>query len=173
MSATSPRTPAQVEKGAEVPEPTFTGAPIAFICKAILEFVELAKTDPVLAVKAKPETVAIVIFTLIGMHGPLFGVVGAVQQPFTKVRFSLACVEGLLIYFIFYSRPRRLVPPLPTRSPPLRRIPPSALLAVAIPQILRRSLLQRPLRRRRRNPSEQMLSSALSFAKFGLTDPRR
>ena len=49
---------AQVEKAAEakekrafeadgdVPGPTFTGAPIAFIRKAIPEFVELAKTDP-------------------------------------------------------------------------------------------------------------------------------
>lgn len=80
------------EEDGDVPEPTLTGAPIAFIRKAILEFVELAKIDPVLAVKSKPETagaVAIAIFTLFGMLGALFGVVGAAQQPVTKVRFSL------------------------------------------------------------------------------------
>lgn len=76
-------------------------APIASIRKAILEFVELAKTVPVLAVKAKPGAVAIAIFTLFGILGALFGVVGATQHPVTTVRFSLACIEEFLIYFIF------------------------------------------------------------------------
>ena len=75
----------------DVPESTFTSAPIEFIRKAIFEFVELAKIDPVLAVKSKPETagaVAIAVFTLFGMLGALFGVVGAAQKPVTKVGFS-------------------------------------------------------------------------------------
>lgn len=91
------------EADGDVPEPTFTGAPIAFIRKAILEFVELAKIDPVLAVKTKPETagaVAIAAFTLFGMLGALFGIIGAAQQPVTKVCFSLARVDALLIYFV-------------------------------------------------------------------------
>ena len=92
------------EEDGDVPEPTLTGAPIAFIRKAILEFVELAKIDPVLAVKSKPETagaVAIAIFTLFGMLGALFGVVGAAQQPVTKVRFSLGLCREIADYLIF------------------------------------------------------------------------
>jgi len=164
------------EEDGDVPEPTLTGAPIAFIRKAILEFVELAKIDPVLAVKSKPETagaVAVAILTLFGMLGALFGVVGAAQQPVTKVCFSISLCRGSTDFLISHSRARRPTLPLPTRSLPPRTRPRSPLRAVAPPRRLGPPLLQLPRRRRRRSASEQMLSPALSFAKFGFADPSR
>lgn len=164
------------EADGDIPEPTFTGAPIAFIRKAIFEFVELVKIDPILAVKTKPETagaVAIAVFTLFGMLGTLFGVVGAAQQPVTKVRFSLSACRHVTDLFHSYSQPRRPTPPLPTRSAPLRTKPPWPLPAIAPPRKLRQPLLQQPRRRRRRSVSEQVLSSALSCATFGSVDPSR
>src|SRR5258706_3271528 len=151
------------DEDGDVVEPTLTGAQMAFIRKAILEFVELAKIDPVLAVKSKPETagaVAIAIFTLFGMLGALFGVIGAAQQPVTKVRFSLDLCRGIADHLILHSRPRRPTPPLLTRSLPLKTRPRSALPALTPPR--RQPPRQLPRRRRRRSASEQMLSPAPS-----------
>ena len=164
------------EADGDVPEPTFTADPIAFIRKAIFEFIELAKIDPVLAVKTKPETagaVALAVFTLFGMLGALFGIVGGAQQPVTKVRFSLGPCRRVTDLFHSNSRQRRPTPPLPTRSAPLRTRPPSPLRAKAPPRRLRQPLLQQPRRRLRRGASEQVLFFALSFATFGFADPSR
>lgn len=72
----------------EAVDKTFKEDPVAFIRKAIFSFIELARIDPVMAIKTKPETasaLAIAILTLLGMFGTLFGVIGAAQQPITKV----------------------------------------------------------------------------------------
>ena len=155
------------EEDGDVTEPTLTGAPIAFIRKAILEFVELAKIDPVLAVKSKPETagaVAIAIFTLFGMLGALFGIIGAAQQPVTKVRFSPGLCRRIADHLNSHSRPRRPTPPLLTRSLPPKTRPRSALPAIAPPRRMGQLPRQLPPRRRRRSASEQMLSPAPSFS---------
>lgn len=71
----------------ETPDQTFKDAPIAFIRKALFSFIELAKIDPMMAVKTKPETataLAVGIITLFGMLGALLGLVGASQAPVTK-----------------------------------------------------------------------------------------
>jgi hypothetical protein len=72
----------------ETPDQTFRQNPIAFVRKAIFSFIELAKIDPILAVKTKPETataLGVGIVTLFGILGALFGVVGTSQAPVTKV----------------------------------------------------------------------------------------
>jgi hypothetical protein len=72
----------------ETPDQTFSQNPIAFVRKAIFSFIELAKIDPILAVKTKPETataLGVGIVTLFGFLGTLFGVVGTSQAPVTKV----------------------------------------------------------------------------------------
>jgi hypothetical protein len=152
------------EEDGDVPEPTLTGAPVAFIRKAILEFVELAKIDPVLAVKSKPETagaVAIAILTLFGMLGALFGLVGAAPKPVTKVCFSLGLCRRIADFLIFHSQPRRPTLPLLTRSPPPKTRPQSPLPVLPPPRRLGHPPLQLPRRRRRRSASEQMLSPTL------------
>jgi hypothetical protein len=71
----------------ETPDQTFRQNPMAFVRKAIFSFIELAKIDPILAVKTKPETataLGVGIVTLFGILGTLFGVVGASQAPVTK-----------------------------------------------------------------------------------------
>lgn len=72
----------------DTPDQTFKQNPVAFIRKRIFSFIELAKIDPILAVKTKPETataLTVGIVTLFGILGTLFGVVGASQAPVTKV----------------------------------------------------------------------------------------
>jgi hypothetical protein len=71
--------------------PSWKDAPIAFIRQKAILFIELAQTDPILALKTHPETgvaLAGAVFTLFGMIGALFGLVGAQQKPITKVRYS-------------------------------------------------------------------------------------
>ncbi|CAG7854159.1 Calnexin homolog Flags: Precursor [Serendipita indica DSM 11827] len=71
----------------ETADRTFKEAPVAFIRKAVLSFIELAKIDPVMAVKTKPETataLAVGIVTLFGMLGTFLGLLGASQAPVTK-----------------------------------------------------------------------------------------
>jgi hypothetical protein len=62
--------------------------PVAFIREKVFSFIELAKIDPVLAFKSKPETGAALtgaLLTLFGMLGAVFGLVGGQQKPVTKV----------------------------------------------------------------------------------------
>lgn len=62
--------------------------PIAFIRQKVFSFIELAKVDPVLAFKSKPETagaIIVAVFTLFGMLGTVIGVVGGQQKPAPKV----------------------------------------------------------------------------------------
>jgi hypothetical protein len=75
------------EEDDDTPDQTFRQNPIAFVRKALFSFIELAKIDPILAVKTKPETataLGVGIVTLFGILGTLFGVVGASQAPVTK-----------------------------------------------------------------------------------------
>ena len=65
--------------------------PVAFIREKVFSFIELAKIDPVLAFKSKPETGAALtgaLLTLFGMLGAVFGLVGGQQKPVTKVRIA-------------------------------------------------------------------------------------
>ena len=62
--------------------------PVDLIRQKIFTFVDLAKLDPALAFKTYPETgigLVAALLTLFGMLGALFGLVGASQQPITKV----------------------------------------------------------------------------------------
>jgi hypothetical protein len=68
--------------------PTFNQDPIGFIRHRVFTFIDLAKLDPVLAVKAHPETAAGLagaVFTLVGMVGALIALIGGQQKPITKV----------------------------------------------------------------------------------------
>jgi hypothetical protein len=61
--------------------------PVAFIRGKVFNFVEAAKVDPLAAFKTHPETGAalvVVLATLFGMLGGLFGLVGSQQKPITK-----------------------------------------------------------------------------------------
>jgi len=76
------------DKPAEDPDAiSFSKEPLAFVQKKLNTFIEMAKIDPVLAVKLHPETAGafgVGILTLLGMLGTLFGVIGAAQKPVTK-----------------------------------------------------------------------------------------
>jgi hypothetical protein len=86
---------AAAEKAAQPEEedtdtPSFKDDPIAFIRQRVLNFIDAAKLDPLTAFKTQPETgaaLAAALFTLFGMLGALFGLVGGSQKPIiTKVR---------------------------------------------------------------------------------------
>ena len=67
---------------------TFSEDPISFIREKVLDFVELAKIDPLFAFKSHPETggaLAAALLTVFGMIGVLFGLVGGNQKPVVKV----------------------------------------------------------------------------------------
>jgi len=64
--------------------PSFQEDPVAFVRQKVLAFADLAKLDPVFAFKTHPETgaaLAAALFTLFGMIGALFGLVGGQQKP--------------------------------------------------------------------------------------------
>lgn len=86
--------------------PSFKEDPAAFIRGKIMTFVELAKIDPVYALKTHPDTAAGLagaLFTLFGMLGVMFGLVGAQQKPITKVnRYSPVAPSVLLVLTIFF-----------------------------------------------------------------------
>ena len=78
---------------------TFKEDPVAFIRQKVLDFVEVAKVDPVFAFKSQPETGAAIVAaftTFLGVILSLIGVIGAAQKPITKVcallPFILICV---------------------------------------------------------------------------------
>ncbi|KAI5898794.1 Calreticulin-domain-containing protein [Schizophyllum commune H4-8] len=65
-------------------ELTFGEDPIGFIRYKVLDFIDLARLDPVLAFKTSPETGAalgLAAITFFGMVAALFGLVGAQQKP--------------------------------------------------------------------------------------------
>jgi hypothetical protein len=73
----------------DVETPSFKEDPIAFIRQRVLDFIDVAKLDPLTAFKTQPETgaaLAAALFTLFGMLGALLGLVGGSQKPIiTKV----------------------------------------------------------------------------------------
>lgn len=72
--------------GAEV---SLLANPTEFIRKKVFTFLDIAKDDPMTAIKAMPETagaLATVLLTLFGMLGALFGLIGGAQKPIAKVR---------------------------------------------------------------------------------------
>jgi hypothetical protein len=69
-------------------EVNFKQDPVGFIRQKVFIFIDIAKVDPLLAFKTHPETgagLAGAVFTLFGMLGVLFGLIGAQQKPITKV----------------------------------------------------------------------------------------
>lgn len=65
-------------------EVSFKDDPVSFIRNKIFDFADLAKLDPVLAFKTFPETggaLVATLFTLFGMIGALFGLIGGQQKP--------------------------------------------------------------------------------------------
>ena len=72
----------------QLDELTFAENPVEFLRNKAFKFIALARTDPIAAWKAHPETgVALVgaVFTFFGMLGALFGLVGSQQKTVTKV----------------------------------------------------------------------------------------
>jgi len=70
------------EEDSEIP--SFKADPIGFIRQRVLNFIAEAKLDPLTAFKTQPETgaaLAAALFTLFGMLGALFGLVGGSQKP--------------------------------------------------------------------------------------------
>ncbi|KAI0050624.1 Calreticulin-domain-containing protein [Auriscalpium vulgare] len=67
--------------------PAFKENPIEFLRSKAIEFIALAREDPIGAFKTNPETGAALVgavFTLFGMIGVLFGLVGSQQKPIAK-----------------------------------------------------------------------------------------
>jgi hypothetical protein len=63
---------------------SFKEDPISFIRSKVLTFVDSAKEDPVAAFKSQPETgaaLAAALFTLLGMIGAVFGLIGSAPKP--------------------------------------------------------------------------------------------
>jgi hypothetical protein len=83
--------------------PSFKEDPIGFIRYQVIEFIELAKIDPVSAFKTHPETgagLAGAVFTLFGMIGALLGLVGGQQKPITKVGSIAWDVTSLTVILV-------------------------------------------------------------------------
>jgi hypothetical protein len=78
--------------------PSWKEDPITFIRQKIILFIHLVQVDPMLALKTHPETgaaLAAALFTLFGMVGALFGLVGAQQKPITKVKlFNMSALTN-------------------------------------------------------------------------------
>jgi hypothetical protein len=103
--------------------PSFREAPVEYIRQKVFTFIDLAKLDPVLAFKTHPETgvgLAGVFFTLFGMLGALFGLLGGSQKPITKVRTSIS-FYFFIIFWLMYSRLRSLTSSLRRRRRQKRR----------------------------------------------------
>lgn len=65
-------------------KPLFKDDPIVWIRSKVQSFVEAAKVDPLDAFKTQPETGAALVgalFTLFGMLGALFGIIGGASKP--------------------------------------------------------------------------------------------
>ncbi|KAJ8515427.1 hypothetical protein ONZ45_g7162 [Pleurotus djamor] len=76
-----------MEEEDEDETPSFKEDPVTFIRSKVLTFVDQAKLDPLLAFKTHPETgaaLAVALFTLFGMIGATFGLIGSQQKPVTK-----------------------------------------------------------------------------------------
>jgi len=72
------------EDEAEEKVGSFKEDPINFIRQKVFTFIDAAKEDPVSAFKTQPETgaaLAAALFTLFGMIGAIFGLVGGQQKP--------------------------------------------------------------------------------------------
>lgn len=86
--------------------------PVAFIREKVFSFIELAKIDPVLAFKTKPETGAALtgaLLTLFGMLGAVFGLVGGQQKPIAKVgtMFLLSVISNSVHLFVALEKDGR------------------------------------------------------------------
>lgn len=121
------------KKGASVEEEdedelTFSQDPIGYIREKVLDFIDLAKLDPLLAFKTHPETggaLAAALFTVFGMIGAIFGLVGSAQKPvITKV-----CLYRSVIWVVvdIHFSPQRRLMPLPLRRRLLLPLPPPAV----------------------------------------------
>ena len=111
-----------LEKEAEAAETSsFREDPVAFIRQQVFTFIELAKQDPVLAFKTHPETgagLAGAVFTLFGMIGALFGLIGGQQKPITKVSANPAMILRRTPDLYSSQQRRRMPLPQTTRRRP-------------------------------------------------------
>ena len=99
--------------------------PVAFIRERVFSFIELAKIDPLLAFKSKPETGAALtgaLLTLFGMLGALFGLVGGSQKPVTKVKGWVTSDGDGVLTGLFSLRKRPMRRPRTTKRRQ-RRLP--------------------------------------------------
>jgi len=72
------------EEEEETETVSFKEDPIGHIRQKVITFIDAAKTDPVSAFKANPETGTALVaafLTLLGMFATLFGLVGSQQKP--------------------------------------------------------------------------------------------
>ena len=76
-------------------EPTLKDDPIGFIRNQVIQFWNNLRYDPVYAFKESPKTGAglvSAVFTILGMLGALFGLIGGQQKPITKVSVWTTCL---------------------------------------------------------------------------------
>jgi len=106
------------EAGGDI-QTVFKDDPVGFIREKVLEFIELAKVDPVFAAKAKPEVAAGLGFVALFFIGALFNLISGGSPP-KPVAVSLDFVHRYQVsnayHYLFTSRPRKPTPPHPTTN---------------------------------------------------------
>jgi hypothetical protein len=96
--------------------PTFQENPVGFVRQKVFTFIDAAKVDPVAAAKSQPETataLAAAVFTLFGMIGALFGLVGGATAPVTKVCLPIPLYFVLKLISLLTQSTKKVDAPRP------------------------------------------------------------
>ena len=115
---------AEAEEAGDI-QTVFTEDPVGFIREKVLEFVELAKIDPVFAAKAKPEVAGGLGLVVLFFIGALFSLVSGGSPPKTaavSLTFAYHRVPSAH-HSSPISHPRRPMLPPPTTKPKPRQLP--------------------------------------------------
>ena len=123
---------AEAEEAGDI-QTVFKDDPVGFIREKVVEFIELAKVDPVFAAKAKPETAAGLGFIVLFFIGALFSLISGGSPP-TPAAVSLDFAHHHQVsnayYFLFTSHPRRPMLPHPTTRQKMRPLPSQRLARI-------------------------------------------
>ena len=118
---------AEAEEAGDI-QTIFKDDPVGFIREKVLEFVELAKIDPVFAAKAKPEVAGGLGLVVLFFIGALFSLVSGGSSPkpaAVSLTFAHRYQYRMLNtgYSSPTSHPRRPTPPRLTTKPKPRQLP--------------------------------------------------